>query len=57
MGFAERGALLHRFADLIEGGLGDGWVVLPTVVENAPRRAHLPRGGVRPGGDDCPLRQ
>jgi hypothetical protein len=35
---------------------GDGWVVLPTVVENA-RRAHLPRGGVRPGGDDRLLRR
>jgi aminomuconate-semialdehyde/2-hydroxymuconate-6-semialdehyde dehydrogenase len=105
MGFAERGALLHRFADLIEanadalaladttdmgkpvsdarslaaeqhyrkvrsyldgieadggtirtGGLGDGWMVLPTVVENAPPDARLPRGGLRPGGDDHRVR-
>jgi len=60
MGFAERGALLHRFADLSltaswpprrpwwpairrTGGLGDGWVVLPTVVENASPAARICR--------------
>ena len=44
MGFAERGALLEADGGTIRtAGLGDGWVVLPTVVENAPPEARICR--------------
>ena len=44
-------------AKILTGGLGDGWVVKPTIVVDVPGRRPDPvRGGVRPGRHGHPVR-